>query len=150
MGKFELIEELKNNPQGLSIDEISTILDTNANQAYTTISSINKSRKFIRLDIKIVRTGKHGNSRYHLVKSDTNSDVIIKNMNTHIKRSLNHARRQRELGLVGRKTRPSKKLIKEFGLLVKKITEEYYRTWNGLAYDLDEDVEEKEEEIIAV
>lgn len=142
MKKQRLIETLKHNGR-MTISELSSSLEIDEDEIRRIISSINKTDKWIKLDVKIVRSGQWGKSSYEIIENKTDSAVILNNINSNIKRSLHHLRRQKELGIVGNKTRLGEEL-KEFRELVVKTNEEFYRQWNSVVYNLEEKEDKKE------
>lgn len=132
---IELVELLKNQPF-LDIKRIAKALNTNKANAWNRIHNVNKGKKFIKQNIKIVRSGDYGKSMYSLVSDDTSPVLIIHNINRYISSGINKIRRQRELGLVGQNHLRMKESLEELKNLIIQSntvlntlwTEAYYAT----------------------
>jgi hypothetical protein len=138
MRTSNLVIELNNHKKdGMTIDEISKYLNVSELEAYSIISTVNRNKKWIKLDVKIIRTGKYGNSRYILVNNSTQPNDIIKNINRHFRGIIHHAKRGNELKKVGDKTRLTKELKLEFRELVMKVEEYLDEQWRAIKYEIE-------------
>lgn len=129
-----LISLLQSQKHEMNIIQIADALNISAEEAYALVHRANKSMKLTRANIKILRGGKYPASTYSLINANTSPQLIIKNINRHLRSAVEHLRRQRETGLIGENTLKMKDEIARLKNMLIEATTEFNDTLTEITY----------------